>query len=58
MGVIQADKTEYSCRSKDLLRLHESLCRDRILGELATANSLASSEFSENEHMRELKKDS
>ena len=46
--VIQADKTEYSCRSKDLLRLHDSLCRGRILEELATANSLASSEFSEN----------
>ena len=56
--MIQADKTEYSGHSKALLRLHDSLCRGRILGELATANSLASSEFSENEHMRELKKDS
>ena len=48
--MIQADKTEYSCHSKDLLRLHDSLCRGRILD-----NSI--SEFSENEHMRELKKD-
>jgi len=48
--MIQADKTEYSGHSMALLRLHDSLCRGRILD-----NSI--SEFSENEHMRELKKD-
>ena len=48
--MIQADKTEYLNHGKALIRLHDSLCRGKMF-------DISISEFSENEHMRELKKD-